>query len=153
MNDICYKEILGWLPSNVSRLRTSTIQISHINAPIPIFEDNIVAGEVWKKTPYDIIDKIVRYTGKMRLRNRVFMNQLDTNDMRYTVLQTIPEKIYTYDPISNVHITTVYFTPRKNDMDKIVVRYEHKYELPHVLHTLYKHSIGDWFHGTLDWIE
>jgi len=149
MNDICYKEIRDWLPSNVPRLRTPTIQISHTNAPIPIFEDNIVAREVWKKTPIDIVDKIVRYTGKMRLRNGVFMNQIDQDDMRYIVLQTIPEKIYTYDPISNVHITTVYFTPNKNDMDKIIVKYENKC----VLHTLYKHSIGNWFHGTFDWIE
>ena len=104
--------------------------------------------EVWKNTPIDIIDKIVRYTGKMRWRNGVFMNQIRKDDARYVILQTIPEKFYTYDPISNVHNTNVYFTPGKNNMYKIIVKYEYK----HVLHALFKHSIVDGFNACMDWI-
>uniref|UniRef100_A0A6C0HW94 Uncharacterized protein n=1 Tax=viral metagenome TaxID=1070528 RepID=A0A6C0HW94_9ZZZZ len=104
-------------------------------------------NEIWKKTPIDMIDKIVRYTGKMRLRNGTFMNQIRKEDIRYVVLQTIPEKIHTYDPISNTHNTIVYFTPGKN-IDKIIVKYENKY----IQHTLYKHSMVDGFNTCMDWV-
>jgi len=113
------------------------------------FEGDFVAGEVWKKTPIDIVDKIVRYTGKMRLRNGIFMNQIDQDDIRYVVVRKIPEKIYTYDPISNTHNSYVYFTPFKNNMDKLVVKYEHKY----VQHTLFKYSFEDGFNACFDWID
>ena len=105
-------------------------------------------NEIWKNTPIDLVDKIVRYTGKMRLRNGFFMNQISKKDIRYVVLQTIPEKIYTYDPISNVHNTIVYFTSGKNNMNKIIVKYEYK----HVLHALFKHSIVDGFNASIDWV-
>ena len=106
-------------------------------------------NEVWKKTPIDIVDKIVRYTGKMRLRNGIFMNQIDQEDMRYVVVRKIPTKLYTYDPISNTHNSYVYFTPFKNNMDKLVVKYEHKY----VQHILFKYSLTYRFNACLDWIE
>jgi len=102
-------------------------------------------NEVWKNTPIDIIDKIVRYTGKMRWRNGVFMNQIRKDDARYVILQTIPEKIYTYDPISNVHNTYVFFNSYKDNMRKIIVKYENK----SVLHTLFNYF---YFNACLDWI-
>jgi hypothetical protein len=105
-------------------------------------------NEIWKKTPIDLVDNIMRYTGKMRLRNGTFMNQIRKDDVRYVVLQTIPEKIHTYDPISNVHNTIVHFTPGKNNMNKIIVKYEYKY----IQHALFKHSMVDGFNACLDWI-
>ena len=105
-------------------------------------------NEIWKNTPIDLVDNIVRYTGKMRLRNGIFMNQINKEDIRYVVLQTIPGKIYTYDPISNVHDSIVYFTPGKNNMNKIIVKYEYK----HIVHALFKHSFVDSFNASIDWI-
>jgi len=130
-------------------------------------------NEVWKTTPIDIVDKIMRYTGKMRWRNGVFMNQIRKDDVRYIILQTIPQKTYTFDPIENIHITTILFTSCKNDvsttlasptptsspsatvlrtstlgsnMNKIVV----KYEYPYIWHILFKHSVVDGFHACFD---
>lgn len=77
------------------------------------------------------------------------MNQIDQDDIRYIVVRKIPEKIYTYDPLSNTHYSYVYFTPFKNNMDKLVVKYEHKY----VQHTLFKYSFEDGFNACFDWID
>ena len=102
-------------------------------------------NEIWKNTPIDMIDKIVRYTGKMRLRNGLFMNQINKEDIRYVVLQTIPEKFHTYDPISNTHTTYVFFNSYTHNMRKIIVKYENK----SVLHTVFNYF---YFNACIDWI-
>ena len=40
--------------------------------------------------PLEIVHHIFEYTGKIKYRNGKYMNQIDTDDNRYKMLQTIP---------------------------------------------------------------
>ena len=49
---------------------------------------------MFEKLPQEIVDKILEYTGKIKLRNGRYMNQISKTDTRYDLLKTIPTKIY-----------------------------------------------------------
>lgn len=48
----------------------------------------------WENIPYDLATHIIQYTGKMKNRCGKLMGQIPTDDVRYTLLRTIPVKQY-----------------------------------------------------------
>ena len=54
---------------------------------------------IFRETPFDIVIQIVEYTGKIKYRNRRFMNQIAKDDDRYTAIKNIS------------FFVPIYFTP------------------------------------------
>jgi len=67
--------------------------------------------------PEDIVNHILSYTGMVIERNGKYMCQIDKNDMRYAILETISREIF----IANKYRAVL----RINKYDRIVV---HNYE-------------------------
>ena len=64
-----------------------------------MISERLTMPTIFQETPLDIVIQIVEYTGKIKYRNRKFMNQIDKDDKRYTAIKDIT----TFIPI--------YFTP------------------------------------------
>lgn len=47
---------------------------------------------IWKKLPNEIIDLIIKFDGRMKCRNGVYMNQIDKKDERYQLLRSMARK-------------------------------------------------------------
>jgi len=70
---------------------------------------------IFTKTPLDIVIQILDYSGIIKYRNGKFFNQIQNNDERYNILQSISQfvPIYLYEystkPIHYVRDLNKYF--------------------------------------------
>ena len=59
----------------------------------------------WKNLPNEIIDLIIHYDGRIKLRNGVYMNQISKKDERYQLLSSMSRKEF-YELTLNTGLET-----------------------------------------------
>jgi hypothetical protein len=75
---------------------------------------------MWKELPKEVIFIIIEFCGMVKCRNGTYMYQISTDDVRYNILQQIPNKVIYTEPFdlpnlinTNLIITNlmICFTP------------------------------------------
>ena len=70
---------------------------------------------IWKELPREVVYIIMEFCGIVKYRNGKYMYQISTDDVRYNLLQQIPNKVIDTDPLPlpNLIITNliICFTP------------------------------------------
>jgi hypothetical protein len=70
---------------------------------------------IWKELPREVVFIIIEFCGIVKCRNGKYMYQISTDDVRYNLLQQIPNKVIDTDPLPlpNLIITNlmICFTP------------------------------------------
>ena len=80
--------------------------------------------------PLDIVDRILPFTGALKLRNGKYMGQISPTDKRYTLLGNIPKMILKQSgapfssPGSMMYILSVSFANRTHCLDLVVNEYK-----------------------------
>lgn len=83
-----------------------------------------IISDLWKNIPYDIIDVILEYDGRIKKRNGIYMNQLLKNDYRYNIIRYLsPKKTYILGSSSDENIETyvIHVTLKKGFVTKLLV--------------------------------
>ena len=70
-------------------------------------------NQLWKEIPTDILHLILKYDGRIRERNGIYMNQIPIQDERYEIIKSIPEKTYYKMNYIDHCETFVYFKNQK----------------------------------------
>lgn len=58
--------------------------------------------------PLELVNRILEYAGKMKCRNGKYMNQIDPDDDRYTMLKNMPKIIPNVVSGWSIHIPPLY---------------------------------------------
>ena len=77
----------------------------------------------YKNLPLDIIKNIIKFNETIKWRNGVFIDQIDKNDPRYSLLKTIPRPFRYLNSYFNFHY--IIFFPRQ--IYSTVKRFLHVY--------------------------
>ena len=93
--------------------------------------------EIWKELPREVVCIIMEFCGIVKCRNGKYMYQISTDDVRYNLLQQIPNKVIDTGPndLPGLRVTNlmICFTPLDNGnhfklLRKISIANEQQYD-------------------------
>ena len=92
---------------------------------------------IWKELPREVVYIIMEFCGIVKYRNGKYMYQISNDDVRYNLLQQIPDKVIDTEPndLPGLRVTNlmICFTPLDNGnhfklLRKIAIANEQQYD-------------------------